>query len=464
MVVAPTHRASSLQMNEGTVSPDRPTASRRRLALASACLLALLVAAGMLPAAVQADGRAAGPTTLGNTVTFHGRGYGHGVGMSQHGARGRALEGQTADEILAHYYQGTTQGTIPLDTRIRVRVLKDFKASSSKPLVLYARRTAWTIDGVKAIFPKDARVEVRPTLRTTASGTTATWRIKVFGPDGALLLDRATSHFRMRGVSAGSILQVKSKGTTKDKYRGVLRAVLSKTSRKANVVNELTMERYLRGVVPAEMPSTWPTEALKAQSIAARSYAARRLRPGVSWYDTSDDTSSQVYLGYKAEKSTTTAAINTTAGVVLRNGSAVANTLFHSTAGGATENNENVFVSSSGATLAGPVSYLRGVSDRRVDGTSYDAAAPYATWATATYARSTLSAWFAADPRTNVGSLTALDLTARGVSGRLIRVTLIGSKGTKTVSGDVFRAVFNAARPAGAPMMRSTLVDIAPIP
>jgi stage II sporulation protein D len=212
------------------------------------------------------------------------------------------------------------------------------------------------------------------------------------------------------------------------------------------------------------MPSTWPTEALKAQAIAARSYAARRLRPGVSWYDVADDTSSQVYLGYKGEKASTTAAITATAGVVRKSGSSIANTLFHSTAGGATEHNENVFVSSSGGTVAGPVSYLRGVSDRRGDGSSYDAGAPYATWATATYARSTLSTWFAADPRTNVGSLTALDLTHRGVSGRLISVTLIGSKGSKTVSGGVFRAVFNAARPSGSSMMRSTLVALSPIP
>jgi SpoIID/LytB domain protein len=452
-------------MHEGPLSPDRPHASRRRIAIAS--VLLCVFASGLIgaaPPAVAADGPSPGPTPLGSTVTFYGRGYGHGVGMSQHGARGRALAGQTADEILDHYYQGTTPGSIALDAKIRVRVLRDFKASATKPLVLYARRTAWTIDGVTGTFPKDARIEVRPTLRTTAAGTTATWRLKVFAPTGALLLDKATSHFRMRGVSAGSILQVKSKGTTRDKYRGVLRAVLSKTSRKANVVNELTLERYLRGVVPAEMPSTWPTEALRAQAIAARSYAARRLRPGVSWYDVADDTSSQVYLGYKAEKASTTAVITATAGVVRKSGSSIANTLFHSTAGGATEHNENVFVSSSGGTVAGPVSYLRGVSDRRDDGSSYDAGAPYATWATATYARSTLSTWFAADARTNVGSLTALDLTHRGVSGRLISVTLIGSKGSKTVSGAVFRAVFNAARPAGSPMMRSTLVALAPIP
>jgi hypothetical protein len=72
---------------------------------------------------------------------------------------------------------------------------------------------------------------------------------------------------------------------------------------------------------------------------------------------------------------------------------------------------------------------------------------------------------FAADSRTNVGTLVALDLRNRGVSGRLISVTLIGSTGImKTVSGDVFRAVFNAQRPAGDPILRSNLFDLAPIP
>ena len=60
---------------------------------------------------------------LGATVTFYGRGYGHGVGMSQYGARGRALAGQTAATILAHYYPGTTLGDDPATTPIRVLVL-----------------------------------------------------------------------------------------------------------------------------------------------------------------------------------------------------------------------------------------------------------------------------------------------------------------------------------------------------
>ena len=264
----------------------------------------------------------------------------------------------------------------------------------------------------------------------------------------------------MRGATTSTVFQVASRTSTYDTYRGTIRVGLSTSTGKASVTDELTMERYLRGVVPAEMPSTWPTAALEAQSIAARSYAARRLRPGVSYFDVVDDTSAQVYLGVLGEQAATTAAIDATAGVVLVQGAEIANTMFHSTGGGATEHNENVYVSSSGAKVAGAVSYLRGSSDRRADGSAFDDSSPYATWKTATYTRTQLSAWFGSDSRTNVGTLTALDLRDRGVSGRLISVKLIGSLGTKTVSGDVFRSVFNARRPSGDQLLRSTLFDL----
>src|SRR5262249_9158330 len=132
----------------------------------------------------------------------------------------------------------------------------------------------------------------------------------------------------------------------------------------------------------------------------------RKLRPGVSYFDIYDDSRSQVYLGVRVEKASTDAAIADTADVVLWKGTAVANTLYHSTGGGATEDNEKAFVSATGKRLAAPVSYLRGSPDRRDDGTAYDTGAPYATWSTKAYARSTLSGWFAKDPRTNVGTLT----------------------------------------------------------
>jgi stage II sporulation protein D len=231
------------------------------------------------------------------------------------------------------------------------------------------------------------------------------------------------------------------------------------------VINELPIESYLRGVVPAEMPSTWPAAAIQAQSVAARTYAARRLRPGVSTWDVYDDTRSQVYHGSRREVSTTTNAIIATAGKVVKSGTTLANTMFHSTGGGATEHNENVFVSSTGAKVAGAVSYLRGSLDRDAAGRKYDAASPWIKWQTATYTRSQLSTWFASDSRTNVGTLVKLDLRNRGVSGRLISVTLIGSTGiSRTVSGDIFRSIINKKSPVSDPLFRSNLFSLAPIP
>jgi SpoIID/LytB domain protein len=401
---------------------------------------------------------------LGPTVTFFGRGYGHGVGMSQYGARGRALAGQNAATILAHYYRGATLGTIPLTTRIRVRVLWSWTASPTVPLTIYGRLAPWTIDGIAVTFPVDAVLRVIPTTTELPDGPRTTWRLRVTSAAGTVLYTGPKPAILVvRGAASNSRLQLWSKPSAYDQYRGILRITASAGSPTVIVVNELPLETYLRGVVPVEMPSTWPVAALKAQSIASRSYAAHHLHPTV-YYDVVDTSASQVYRGALGERATTDAAITATAGVVLRSGSAIANTLFHSTGGGATENNENVFTSSTGAKVAGAVSYLRGSSDRDASGRSYDAAAPYATWSTRTYTRAQLSAWFAADPRTNVGALTAIDLRDRGVSGRLISVTLIGSAGSKKVSGEVFQAVFNAGRPSADPMLRSTLFATAPIP
>ena len=183
----------------------------------------------------------------------------------------------------------------------------------------------------------------------------------------------------MRPAAAATRFQVWSRPSSYDTYRGVVRAILDNDSPTANVANELPLEWYLRGVVPAEMPSSWPTEALEAQSIAARSFAARRLRPGESYYDVRDDTSSQVYRGTEAEKSSTNAAILATAG------SRAAQRLDRSPtrcstrpAAAPPSTTRTCTCPSTGAKVAGPVSYLRGSRDRRRDGTAYDSASPYA--------------------------------------------------------------------------------------
>lgn len=371
----------------------------------------------------------------------------------------RRLDGQLAPEILAHYYRGTTLGTIA-DKPVRVLVMETWNASPTRPLEIYGRGGTWTIDGIETVFPDDARLRFVP----ATSGTTTTWTAIVTAPDGTELHNAvSTSSIRVRPDTANSI-HLASKSSTYDRYRGVIR-VIGKADASVNVVNELPMEQYLRGVVPSEVPATWPAEAIKAQAIAARSYAAYNLNPATGNWDFHDDTRSQVYHGKEIEKPQSDAAIVATANVVLRSPTgAIATALFHSTGGGATEHNENVFVSASGEVTGSPYSYLRGSPDRRADGTPYDSASPHADWNTATFTRAQIQAWFAADPRTNVGTVVALDLRDRGVSGRLISVTLIGANGaTKKVSGGVFRSVFNEARPSG-PEMRSTLFALSPIP
>jgi stage II sporulation protein D len=377
--------------------------------------------------------------------------------MSQHGARGRALAGQTAAETLGHYYAGTTLGTKDPASAVRVLLLNKLAASAGAPLTILGRGGDWSIEKVGS-FPADARLTAWP---STAGSTTWTFRVTSSGGTVLKAPTAVSGGFVVRPGAGASVLQLDSKPSTYDTYRGALRVRLSAT---AIVVNELGLDAYLRGVVPLEMPSSWPTEALRAQAIAARSYAAHRLHPATGTFDLYDDTRSQVYRGVEGEAATTNKAIADTAGIVVKSGSSIANAMFHSTGGGATEHNENVFVSASGAIVSSPVAYLRGSPDRAPDGTAYDAGAPLATWRTASYTRTELGAIFAKDARTNVGSLSRLDLSRRGVSGRLISVTLVGSLGTRTVSGDVFRSVFNANRPSGEPELRSTLFDTKPVP
>ena len=121
------------------------------------------------------------------------------------------------------------------------------------------------------------------------------------------------------------------------------------------VVNRLLLEGYLRGVVPRESPSSWPQAALRAQAVAARSYAVRGIKDQGD-FDLYCTVASQVYNGYDGEADSTNAAVKATAGVVPTSGGRPIVAYFFSTSGGHTENIENVWGGS-------PVPYLKGVSD-----------------------------------------------------------------------------------------------------
>ena len=184
----------------------------------------------------------------------------------------------------------------------------------------------------------------------------------------------------VRPTGAGDDAPADPKPSSYDTYRGTLKVSVSAPS-SASVINTVGLDTYLRGVVPVEMPVGWPVQALRAQAVAARSYAPR-LHPGPGALDVYDDTRSQVYRGAEAET-----ARRTSSSPAPRARSCVrarlVNAFFHSTGGGATENNEYAFVGL-GRRTASPVAYLRGLADRRPPtGRPYDAASPYYRWSTA---------------------------------------------------------------------------------
>ncbi|MCL6447316.1 MAG: SpoIID/LytB domain-containing protein [Armatimonadetes bacterium] len=126
------------------------------------------------------------------------------------------------------------------------------------------------------------------------------------------------------------------------RYRGSLE--IRAAGEGLTVINELPLEEYLYGVVPAEMPASWPAEALKAQAVAARSYALAQLGTyGKYGFDLLATQNSQVYKGYDGENPATTKAVQETRGVVLTYQGLPVNALFHSSSGGYTENSEDVW-------------------------------------------------------------------------------------------------------------------------
>ena len=323
-----------------------------RASALSAVLLAALAAVGSATLVAAAPVAAASPVAVPATVTFWGRGYGHGVGdepvrRARSGAR--RADGCT---FLPHYYTGTALGYIDKATTIRVQVLTDFHATSTTPLLLYARRTDWTMTGTDLVFPKDAKVTVTPSV----SGTTTTWRVTVTSAGGSVLHTRITAGFRMTPVSADGRLQVASRTSEKDEYRDTLRIRLSSVAR---VVNERPLETYLRGVVPAEMPSTWP-----AGRSRPRPSPRARTRPAISGRASPTTTSgttprAQVYRGSEGERATTDASSATAASCCTAGRRSPTRSTIRPAAG----RPRTTRTSSSrrpGQARRGPVSYLRG--------------------------------------------------------------------------------------------------------
>jgi len=343
------------------------------------------------------------------SITVKGHGYGHGIGMSQYGAEGGARAGKSYDEILAKYYPGTKLS----DKSGSIRVL--ITADTTASVVIEAGSGITFHQGSKEI-----------TLPTTISGKTVErWTIDPWSSDkkkSVLRYRVAGTYYTYQSMTwtgdaqfeAGQIRLVLPSGKVQV-YRTAVRSAVPKTgSTDRNTVNVLSLENYTRGVVAREMPSSWHAEALKAQSVAARTYGAQAMR-GTGYYDICDTTSCQVYGGVDAERSTTDAAITATKGKILTYDGSPALAQFSSSSGGYTNQ--------------GSKPYLKPVSDSW-DGWSGNA---NHSWSISVKA-STIEKKY-----TSIGTLKSLSITQRNghgdMGGRVTSIKLVGSKASKTISG-----------------------------
>lgn len=163
------------------------------------------------------------------------------------------------------------------------------------------------------------------------------YEIRTKGRELAVYVDRKetllnTNQLIIKTRTPGFLCQKKSW------YRGNF--IINNMGKTVTLINELPLEEYLKGVVPAEMPSRWNKEALKAQAIAARSYAVATSTSGKhasKGFDLVDTTSDQAYGGASAEKEKTNNAVNETKGIVLVQNKKVLPTYYHSSSGGKTK-------------------------------------------------------------------------------------------------------------------------------
>lgn len=215
-------------------------------------------------------------------------------------------------------------------------------------------------------------------------------------------------------------------------YRG--RVKLTKTNSGLTAVNYVDLEDYLASVVGKEMYATWPPEALKAQAVAARTYALyKRQKPISTLFDMGDTTTWQVYDGVAGESASTRAAVKSTAGQVITYQGKPIEAVFHASSGGHTENSEDVWSS--------PVPYLRGVQD-------FDQTAPVYQWTTR------LSAAQLKAKIPGIGNIRAMKPLKTTPHGRISAMQVVGDSGSRTLSGNQLRKALK---------LKSSLFAIAPL-
>ncbi|HEV3362797.1 MAG TPA: SpoIID/LytB domain-containing protein, partial [Acidimicrobiia bacterium] len=405
--------------------------------MSTALMASVVVMSGALAVAARPAGAFPGPT-----VDLVGHGYGHGRGMGQFGSLGYALKGWNYERILDHYYGGTRMGTVP-DGDITVHLTKfdgiDVIVQHEHGQLRADRLPGRTFSALRAR-------KVGPNLYRIDAGTDCAgpWQEVTTTPVGPVTFSPPDPRTNDRS----QMLQVCELTGTRRWLRGEVVALEARDAANtttSRAVNKVSLEGYIKGVVPRESPASWGTSgagagmhALRAQAVAARSYASAERRS--DWAQTCDTQSCQVYGGKatqdgptfnELEASTTNQAVDDTKGqvrVFVSNGS-VARTEFSSSTGGYT---------------AGGV--FPPVPD---EGDAVESN-PSANWT----ARIPVTVLETARPE--IGTLLSVDVTKRNglgnMGGRVLEVVLRGSKGKATLSGADLRGLWSyspGSRPDG---------------
>lgn len=335
--------------------------------------------------------------------TVSGHGNGHGRGMGQWGAYGYAKDqGWSGERILSHYYGGTALETMPA-SQMSVRLT----ARDNAPLDVYS--DAGLVVNGQRFAPGEA-------AHLTALPGGGAQVVVTSGCTGAPVWEGVTDNPWVDPVDRGAdrpggeFLKFCDNGAP---YRGSLGVVLDGGS--ARTVNLLDMEDYLLGVVPVEATAGWAdsggAEALRAQAVAARSYAAAEHR--TPYADTCDTQDCQVYGGAAVEDPRTTEAVRSTSGAVLTRDGQVVATEFSSSTGGFTSGGEFPAVEDQGDTVS-----------------------PNHDWTVALTAGKIAEAF-------GVGELSSLKILSRNGlgtdGGRVTAIEVAGTEATVGVTGMQFR-------------------------
>jgi stage II sporulation protein D len=353
----------------------------RRPLIACAVALAGLAASAATGSSAPVASAGSGPTADANAAfVLTGVGNGHGVGLSQYGAFAQARAGRTAAEILSFYFPGTELGRRAAP-KLRVLLV------ASAPTLAISSPTPFTVRdaaGQSHHLPAGP-VTLDPALQLSVDGVPT----ELAGP----LTFTPTS---------GSFVSVGPRA-----YRGTIE--VSSDGASLQAIDVVGLDAYLLGVVPGEMPPSWPAAALQAQAVAARSYALATMVKGKAW-TLFPDGRSQQYLGVAAETPATTAAVKATAGSVLLYQGTVAIAFYSSSSGGRTQSGFDAF--------GVDVPYLPAQDD------PWDADSPFHVWQPRAYTGRQL-----AKPLGLTGRVVDVQTRYSG-SGRVVSITFTTADGT----------------------------------